>query len=100
MNGVSEASQYGAGTAPLYGALAEGCRIGKLVMVEDVIDVEALDAGMEAVEPHAIHPAHVGVAYLEVAYLVVIARLAVVEVYAEKVGIEADVEFLALAVVM
>lgn len=43
MAGVADAQHGRTGTAPLNGTLAEGCGIGEMAVVEDVVDVEALD---------------------------------------------------------
>ena len=50
--GVANANQRRAATDALASALIEGCRIGKAVVVPDVIEVEALDARIKPAKWH------------------------------------------------
>ena len=50
MLGIADANERAAGRPTLYGALAICGWIGEFLVVEDVIKVETLDAGLKAVE--------------------------------------------------
>ena len=100
VSGIGDACQGRAAANPLHRALAEGGGIGKALMVEDIGKVDARDAHIQARE-----------GYVEVAYrtavdighnaadMIVGARLAIVEVDADEVAVEAHVKlFLVVAV--
>ena len=101
MVGICDADERRADAPSLYGALAERCRIGELMMIEDVVEVDAFHAGAESIERCAAQRSCVdALTEPEIPDFIVVARLPVVQVYAEKIGVETHAEFLPLAVFM
>ena len=100
MDGIGETCQRRTGTTPLDSALTEGRRIGHLMVIEDIIDIETLDTGMKTVETCAPHFTDISIANFHILYLIVISRLPVIKVYTEQVCIKAHIQFLPLAIIM
>ena len=90
---IADADEWRSCRAALHGALAESGGVGELAVVEDIVGVEALVAGGDATKLHVAQGDGIEiVAEIAVSDIVAIARLAVVEVEADLVAIEAEVE--------
>ena len=90
---IADADEWRSCRAALHGALAEGGGVGELAVVEDIVGVEALVAGGDATKLHVAQGFGIEiVAEIAASDIVAVARLAVVEVEADLVAIEAEVE--------
>lgn len=96
MLGIPQADKCRTATAALHIALVEGGRIGKPPVIEDVVDVEALDARLQSVELHTVHGTGVYIAAIQFQPfdLVVITGLAVEHVDAELRTVQAEIKLL------
>ncbi len=90
---IANADERRSCRSALDGALAEGSGVGELAVVEDIVCVEALVAGGDATKLHVAQGFGIEiVAEIATADIVAVARLAVVEVEADLVAIETEVE--------
>ena len=95
---MARIADSGNGTAtgtPLHGALAVGSRIGELTVIENIVKVKALDAAAETVELGTTHG--IGVVFLAQEYAadaIIVARLAIEQIYSYLVAVQAEVEIL------
>ena len=92
--GVADTHEGGSGASLLHGALAEGGGIGEFLVVEDVVEVEAANADLDAAEVHVAE--HGGIVFLAfVSAFDAIAALVVAreDVDADERAVDAEVEF-------
>ena len=90
---IADADERRSCRSALDGTLAEGGGVGELAVVEDIVGVEALVAGGDATKLHVAQGFGIEiVAEIATADIVAVARLAVVEVEADLVAIETEVE--------
>lgn len=100
MIGIGNTKKRRACTLSLHRALAESCRIRELMVIEDIINVEALHARMESAELGTFYRFGVNVLYFHPLYEVIVSRFSIIDVYSKQISVQADIQFLTLAIVM
>ena len=98
--GISDADQRASRRMALYRALAEGRRIRKASVVEDIIQIEAFDGGGQPAEPAATDSIRINLpAQIQLSDFVIISRLSIIDVKPYHRTVQAQIIFLPGAVV-
>ena len=80
----------------LAGALVEGCRIGKFLVIEDIIKVETLDTRPETAETDVFHGNGNVVVRLRQTNFIILARLPIKQIDTDLIAVETEVPVLQL----
>ena len=95
MFGVSDAYERRSATDFLAGALIERCRIGEAFVVQNIIEIKTLDAGIETTKRNISEVVSRNiVAKVSTSDFIVITRLSIEQVDTHLIAVEADVPIL------
>src|SRR3712207_5943971 len=95
MTGIAHAKKRTSCRTALHRALTVSCRIGKLAVISDVINIKTLDTSLETAKRKVLHGRRVDVlSKVYALYPIIISRLAEKQIYTQLAAIKRQGEVL------